>query len=337
MTKLGGGWLARAESALAGLWERPTPPPDGPRSPIIVAHRGASRLQPENTIAAFTAALDEGADAIETDVCMTSDRRYVLWHDADPDEKVSIAHRWGLIPGLYVPEVPPVGSRLRRRVRDLSWAQLRASFHYRRSATGEERPGAATQPRATIDTLEDLLEWVAAEPDIEDVFLDLKLDEDQVGAAVGLYVRVEQARLKEERLTFHLLSPQREIAGALLDRWRARPDPGLRISADFERPGASDIAPRLGAADASLGCRGRFWSGFRADVARAVHARSRGRLESVVAWTINERDRLLEMLELGVDGILTDDPALLRSLIPRSSPWEWDRVRAVSASAPVSV
>ncbi|HEY4229913.1 MAG TPA: glycerophosphodiester phosphodiesterase [Thermoanaerobaculia bacterium] len=337
MTRLGGGWLARAETALAGLWERPSPAPDGPRLPIVVAHRGASRLQPENTVAAFAAALDEGADAIETDVCMTSDRRYVLWHDADPDERVSIAHRWGLIPGLYVPEVPPVGSHLRRRVRDLSWPQLRANFRYRRSSSGEERQGAATRPHATIDTLEELLEWAVGEPEVGDVFLDLKLADDQVGAAVGLYVRVEQARLKEERLTFHLLTPQREIARALVERWRARPDPGLRVTPDFERPGASDLAPRIGAADASLGCRGRFWSAFRADVARAVYARSRGRLESVVAWTVNERDRLFEMLELGVDGILTDEPGLLRSLIPLSSPWEWDRVRAEAAAVPGSV
>ncbi|HEY2796567.1 MAG TPA: glycerophosphodiester phosphodiesterase family protein [Thermoanaerobaculia bacterium] len=333
MTKLGGGWLARAETALAGLWERPSPPPDGPVEPLVVAHRGASRLQPENTLAAFAAALDEGADAIETDVCMTSDRRYVLWHDADPDEKVSIAHRWGLVPGLYLPEIPPVGSRLRRPVRDLSWPELRANFRYRRSS-GDDRPGAAVRPNATIDTLEDLLDWAIAEPEIGDVFLDLKLAADQVGAAVGLYVRVEQARLRNDRLVFHLLTPQREIARALVERSRARPDPGLRISADFERPGASDLAPRTGAVDASLGCRGRFWSAFRADVHRAVYARSRGRLESVAAWTINDRDRLLEMLDCGVDAILTDEPGLLRSLMPLSSPWDWGRVRA---SAPRSV
>jgi glycerophosphoryl diester phosphodiesterase len=331
VTKLGRGWLSRAETALAGLWRRPSPPRDGPHPTLVVAHRGASRVQPENTVAAFGAALEEGADAIETDVCVTSDRRYVLWHDEDPNEKISIAHRWGLIPGLYLPEIPAVGSRMRRRVRDLSWPELRSNFRYRRSSAETDRPGAATQASAGIETLDDFLDWLAEEPDVSDVFLDLKLSADQLAAAIGIYVRVEQVRRRDDHIVFHLLTPQREIASALLERWRVRPDPGLRISPDFERPGASFLAPRLGARDVSLGCRGRFWSGYRADVARAVRSRALGRLETVVAWTVNDRDRLLEMLEIGVDGILTDEPGLLRSLMPLSAPWEWDRVRAASA------
>jgi glycerophosphoryl diester phosphodiesterase len=330
VTKLGGGWLSRAGAALAGLGRRPAPPPDGPHTTLVVAHRGAARLQPENTLAAFAAALEEGADAIETDVCVTNDHRYVLWHDADPDEKVSLAHRWGLIRGLYVPDIPAAGSRLHRRVRDLSWPELRTNYRYRRSSSDAGRPGAATQASAAIETLDDLLDWAGGEPDLGDVFLDLKLAADQLAAAIGLYVRIEQARRQDDHLVFHLLTTQREIASALMERWRARPDPGLRISADYERPGAA-LASRLGVRDVSLGCRGRFWSGFRTDVTRAVRARARGRLETVVAWTVNERDRLREMLALGVDAILTDEPGLLRSLMPVFAPWEWDRLRAVSA------
>lgn len=53
-----------------------------PRSPFrIVAHRGASAVAPENTLAAFRRALDEGADAIELDVRLTSDGKIVVIHD----------------------------------------------------------------------------------------------------------------------------------------------------------------------------------------------------------------------------------------------------------------
>ncbi|QAY68606.1 glycerophosphodiester phosphodiesterase [Paenibacillus protaetiae] len=49
--------------------------------PVNFAHRGASGYCPENTMAAFTKALELGATGIETDVQMTADGRLVLIHD----------------------------------------------------------------------------------------------------------------------------------------------------------------------------------------------------------------------------------------------------------------
>jgi glycerophosphoryl diester phosphodiesterase len=51
----------------------------------VIAHRGASAYAPENTLAAFEMALAMHADAIETDVRMTSDHVLVLCHDARID------------------------------------------------------------------------------------------------------------------------------------------------------------------------------------------------------------------------------------------------------------
>jgi glycerophosphoryl diester phosphodiesterase len=48
----------------------------------IVAHRGASRDAPENTIAAFELAWKQGADAIEGDFYLTKDKRIVCIHDS---------------------------------------------------------------------------------------------------------------------------------------------------------------------------------------------------------------------------------------------------------------
>jgi glycerophosphoryl diester phosphodiesterase len=50
---------------------------------LVVAHRGASAAQPENTLPAFQAALEAGADAVELDVRLTSDGVPVVMHDAD--------------------------------------------------------------------------------------------------------------------------------------------------------------------------------------------------------------------------------------------------------------
>lgn len=50
---------------------------------LVIAHRGASADQPENTLASFDLAVRQGADWIETDLHMTRDGVVVLLHDAD--------------------------------------------------------------------------------------------------------------------------------------------------------------------------------------------------------------------------------------------------------------
>ena len=49
----------------------------------IYAHRGSSIEYPELTMAAYKAAIDDGADGFECDVRLTKDNQLVLWHDAD--------------------------------------------------------------------------------------------------------------------------------------------------------------------------------------------------------------------------------------------------------------
>jgi glycerophosphoryl diester phosphodiesterase len=50
---------------------------------MVVAHRGASITEAENTLAAFEAAIMAGADAVEFDVRLTADGHPVVLHDAD--------------------------------------------------------------------------------------------------------------------------------------------------------------------------------------------------------------------------------------------------------------
>lgn len=49
----------------------------------IMAHRGASKAAPENTLAAIRKAIDEGADWVEIDVQETADGEVVVFHDSD--------------------------------------------------------------------------------------------------------------------------------------------------------------------------------------------------------------------------------------------------------------
>lgn len=59
--------------------------------PLIVGHRGASYLAPENTLVSFRTAKALGADGIEMDVQMTKDKKLVIAHDFVTD-RVSNAH-----------------------------------------------------------------------------------------------------------------------------------------------------------------------------------------------------------------------------------------------------
>lgn len=53
------------------------------RMPWIIAHRGASAYEPENTLRAFHRAIELGADMLELDVHLTADAQVVVIHDED--------------------------------------------------------------------------------------------------------------------------------------------------------------------------------------------------------------------------------------------------------------
>ncbi|MDE1375163.1 glycerophosphodiester phosphodiesterase family protein [Bacillus sp. FSL K6-1109] len=52
-------------------------------SPLIIAHRGASELEPEHTLRSYSRAIKDGADFIEIDLRMTKDGKLVAFHDED--------------------------------------------------------------------------------------------------------------------------------------------------------------------------------------------------------------------------------------------------------------
>ena len=57
--------------------------PTNPDRPLVLAHRGASAEAPENTLAAFRLAMEQGADGLELDVRRCASGEPVVIHDAD--------------------------------------------------------------------------------------------------------------------------------------------------------------------------------------------------------------------------------------------------------------
>lgn len=76
---------------------------------LVLGHRGASASLPENTIPAFRAALDQGADGVELDVRRTADGGLALRHDAElPDGRRIMDVPTAGLP----PEVPQLADAL---------------------------------------------------------------------------------------------------------------------------------------------------------------------------------------------------------------------------------
>lgn len=107
----------------------------------IVAHRGASADAPENTLAAFRLAWEQGADGIEGDYHLSSDGRIVCIHDADTQRVAGI----------------------KRIVKDTSYADLKTLD-----------VGAWIGPAWRGERIPSLEEVLAGVPDGKKVFIELK-------------------------------------------------------------------------------------------------------------------------------------------------------------------
>jgi len=288
------------------------------RRPVaVVGHRGAAREAAENTVDSFAKAVALGADAIETDVCVTRDGHFVLWHDCRPDDKVALFRQAGREGYLYEPDVPAIGSPWRRPVSELALDELRRHYGYVRCG------GNVGDARIPIARLEDLFGWMQSEPRLALVCLDVKLGEKETAAARNLARFVRDARRSgriPERVRVALLCPEQEILQALLTESRRETlGPGTSIFADLEFPGALDFAKRFGADCVSLGIGRRTWSDFRDELGAILAARDAGRVDSVIVWTVNDEKKLRQLAGWHVDGILTDDAGLLRRIVSEGS------------------
>jgi glycerophosphoryl diester phosphodiesterase len=73
---------------------------------LVIAHRGASAAFADNTLAAFSAAIDQGADGVELDVRRTVDHRLALSHDDTlEDGRVVVDTRFADLPE-EIPDLP---------------------------------------------------------------------------------------------------------------------------------------------------------------------------------------------------------------------------------------
>lgn len=297
----------------------------------LQGHRGARGLAPENTLRAFEVALQHGVTTLELDIAITSDGVLVIHHDLALNPAIARDEqgRW-----LEQPSAP---------IATMSWADLQ------RYDVGRLKPGA---PYARPYPDQVAVDGTRI-PRLRDLFdLVKKGGHDQVRFAIETKIdpRLPGATRPPEEYARMLLD---EIRGAgMLSRvqilsfdWRSlqvvqklAPEvPTVYLSAQqrwldniqADAPGASPWTAGLAYREHGSVPRmikaagGRIWSVYFGDLdaAKLQEARSLG--IRVLAWTVNDPVQMERMLDLGVDGLITDRPDLAqrvlkaRGIVPR--------------------
>jgi glycerophosphoryl diester phosphodiesterase len=80
------------------------------RRPLVMAHRGNSTRAPENTMAAFRRALDDGADVLETDLWLTADGHFACHHDLTLERMAGDPRRIDALTRADLARLPVTGS-----------------------------------------------------------------------------------------------------------------------------------------------------------------------------------------------------------------------------------
>ncbi len=249
-----------------------------PRHPLLahrgaraIAHRGGALEAEENTLPAFTNAVELGFSHVELDVHATSDGVVVIHHDPDLTRICGDP----------------------RRIATLDYAEIRAL----RSLGGAE-----------ILRLEDLLE---AFPTLQ-VTIEAKSDA-VVAPLCTLITRMGVL----ERICIGAFAPERTRAA------RERLGPGLLWSpahAQVARLWARGWGLPLKLAPFGVVQIPAEWKGIPIVTPRFMRA-ARAAGVAVQVWTVNDADEMTALLDLGVDGIMTDRPRLLRDVLQARGDW----------------
>jgi glycerophosphoryl diester phosphodiesterase len=285
----------------------------------LQGHRGARGLAPENTLVAFEKALAVGVTTLELDTNVTKDGVVVITHDPTLNPAITrdAEGRWIASPG------PAINSLTLAELQRYDVGRLKPDSAYARNFP-EQQPADGTR----IPTLAELFERVKAIGDRRVRFnIETKLSPTSpetapapeafakavldVIRAHGMSRRVtlqsfdwrtlqSMNRIAPEIPTVCLTVQQERLNNVAGGLWTA----GLRLE-DHHRS-----VPRLVKA---AGCR--VWSPFFRDVTTLDVYQAKALGLTTVVWTVNEPTHIEVMLEIGVDGIISDRPDLVRTLM----------------------
>lgn len=296
----------------------------------LQGHRGARGLLPENTLPSFQRAVELGVTTLETDVAVTSDGVLAIYHDRtlNPNITRDAAGRF-----LEPPGAP---------IHSLTWAQLQAYDVGRiRPGTNYARSFAEQEPLdgTRIPRLAEVFDLVKRMGDDKLRFaIETKLHPDHpdeapapepFARALVEEIRAAGMAARSQILSFdwRTLQVVQKIAPEIqtvyltaqqrwLDNVAADNPAGSRWTAGFQYREHGSIPCMIKAAG------GTHWSAYYGDLDAAKVKEAQALGLKVLAWTVNDPALMARVLDLGVDGLITDRPDLARRLLEeRKIPW----------------
>ncbi|NVM88760.1 glycerophosphoryl diester phosphodiesterase [Variovorax sp. SG517] len=288
----------------------------------LEAHRGGRGLAPENTLAAFSNAIDMGVTTLELDVGLTADGVVVISHDTslNPDHTRDASGAW-LAPKSGAP------------IRSLTLAQLQTYDVGRLNpASNYGKQFALQMPRdgERIPTLASLFAQVQARgADAATVRFNIETKIDPTRpdetAAPEPMVRALLAEIDKANMAGRVtiqsfdwrtltlvgkLAPQ--MPRAYLTTPRTLKD--KRWTDGFDAASFASVPQMVRAASANAPGP-VIWSPAFADLTPEVIREAQKIGMKVLPWTVNQRADMLRLMDWGADGIITDYPDILRDLM----------------------
>jgi glycerophosphoryl diester phosphodiesterase len=257
--------------------------------PLIIAHRGASGVAPENTVAAFKEAFVQKADGFELDVRLTKDGRTLVIHDKSAKRTAGV--------DLLVAENDQAAFR-----------KLDAGSWKNGKYKGEPIP--------------DLAESLAVLPDGKTVYIEIKGDVEKstgeskcdVAMLPELKRVIEASGKAKDQIVFicfdyNALAQARALMPGYKTLWlvSGKVDNVTKEKTYPAIPGLIEKVRKAGFDGLDLN------HGFPLDKQSVAEIKAAG-LELAV-WTVNEPEVAKRLAEAGVDAITTDEPALIRAAL----------------------
>jgi glycerophosphoryl diester phosphodiesterase len=287
----------------------------------IEAHRGGRGLFPENTLHSFANALSMGVNTLELDIGVTQDGVIIVSHERklNPD----LARN---ADGVYVapPGTPFVQLRF-EEVRKYDIGLIRPG-----SAYAAQFPDQRAVPGTPIPTLSEVFALVRKSGDSHvRLNIETKIDPNHPDESPDpqRFVTLLLDLLKAEKFSDRVMVQSFDWRTLQLVQKRAPSIPtvyltqqkGLGATISLEK--ASEWTAGFNPADYSTSlprtikaAGGAIWSPYFGDVDPDLIGESHRLGLSVVVWTVNKPADIAEMIDMGVDGIISDRPDLLRQV-----------------------
>lgn len=285
----------------------------------LQAHRGGRGLWPENTLAAFDKAITLGVTTLELDIAMTADDVVVVSHDTALNRE----HTRDAT-GAWLPVDGP-------SIRSLTYAQLQ-TYDIGRIQRGTDyaRQFAYQSPRdgERIPTLAAVFAMVQARS-AETVRFNIETKTDPTRpddtATPDAMVRALLAEIDKAGMASRVTVQSFDWRTLALVGQRA---PGMpraylttaRTLADRRWTDDIDAAayastPQLVKAAAGTRSGPAVWSPSSRDATSMTVTEARSLGLQVIPWTVNKRNEMSLLIGLGVDGLITDYPDVLRDVM----------------------